>query len=194
MSEKMPFELDHKSFIILGLLSEDPGGSHAYSVNKKIEERGMRGWTEIGKSSIYRIASYLEENGLVGSYEEEYDNRVRKIYKITDFGYNILIDKVYKVLKEFNGLNDPNFYVAFSMFQLLTPEQITEAIQNSIKKIRVNLKELKEALEQNSNLGLNVRGLFIHPIKILETDLEFLKEVLKEINEGDVKYEQKSHN
>ncbi|MBN1802186.1 MAG: helix-turn-helix transcriptional regulator [Candidatus Lokiarchaeota archaeon] len=184
MNQSESFELEHKGFIILGLLAEEPSGTHAYSLNKKIEERGMRNWTEIGKSSIYRIASELEEIGLVASYEEEFDNRVRKMYKITDYGYNILKDKVYEVLRTFNGRNDPDFYVAFSMLPFLTKEEIEEAIQNSIEAINLNLEELRELLEQNSHLGLNVRGLFVHPIKILETDLEFLKEVLREVKEG----------
>ncbi len=183
MNQSKSFELEHKGFIILGLLAEEPSGTHAYSINKKIEERGMRNWTEIGKSSIYRIASDLEENGLVESYEEEYDNRTRKMYKITDYGYNILKDKVYEVLKNFNGRNDPDFYVAFSMLPFLTLEEIEEVIQNSMSCIELNLKELRDALEQNNHLGLNVRGLFVHPIKILETDLLFLEEVLKEVKE-----------
>ena len=117
MAELDDYELDHKGFIILGLVAEYPNGSHAYSVNTRIEERGMRAWTNIGKSSIYRIANDLEKQGLVESFEEEYDNRVRKIYKVTDFGFHMLKDKTYNVLKEFYGRNDKDFYVAFPIFR-----------------------------------------------------------------------------
>lgn len=184
MAETNDYELDHKGFIILGLVAEYPNGSHAYSVNKRIEERGMRNWTNIGKSSIYRIVNELEEHGLVVSFEEEHDNRVRKIFKITDFGFKTLKDKTYKVLKEFYGRNDEDFYVAFSMLPLLSTDQQEEAITSSIEKMKVHIKELEDMLAMNSGRSLNVRGLFIHPIKVMQTDVEFLQEVLKEIKSG----------
>ena len=184
MTESNEYELDHKGFIILGLVAEHPNGSHAYSVNTRIEERGMRNWTNIGKSSIYRIANDLEKLGLVESFEEEYDNRVRKIYKVTDFGFHILKDKTYNVLKEFYGRNDEDFYVAFSMLPLLSIDQQVEAISSSIEKIKVHIKELEDMLAMNSGRSLNVRGLFIHPIMVLKTDVQFLEEVLEEIKRG----------
>ncbi|MFX1299196.1 MAG: PadR family transcriptional regulator, partial [Promethearchaeota archaeon] len=171
-------------FIILGLIAEYPNGSHAYSVNKRIEERGMRNWTNIGKSSIYRIANELEDHGLVVSYEEEHDNRVRKIYKVTDFGFHILKDKVYNVLKEYHGRNGEDFYVAFSMLPLLSIDKQVEAITTSIEKMKVHIKELDDMLTMNSERSLNVRGLFIHPIKVMQTDVEFLEEILEEIKRG----------
>ena len=184
MTETNDYELDHKGFIILGLVAEYPNGSHAYSVNKRIEERGMRAWTNIGKSSIYRIVNELEEHGLVVSFEEEHDNRVRKIYKVTDFGFHNLKDKIYTVLKEFYGRNDEDFYVAFSMLPLLSIDEQVEAITSSIDKIKVHIKELEDMLAMNKERSINVRGLFIHPIKILKTDVEFLEEMLEEIKRG----------
>jgi len=184
MTETNDYELDHKAFIILGLVAEYPNGSHAYSVNKRIEERGMRNWTNIGKSSIYRIVNELEEHGLVVSFEEEHDNRVRKMYKVTDFGFHTLKDKVDNVLKGFYGRNDEDFYVAFSMLPLLSIDQQVEAISSSIEKIKVHIKELEDMLAINSGRSLNVRGLFIHPIMVLKTDVEFLEEVLEEIKRG----------
>lgn len=185
MAESGDINLEHREFIIIGLVAEDPSGTHAYNINKKIEERNMRAWTDIGKSSIYRIINDLEQKGLVLSYEEEHDNRIRRIYKITDNGMRILKKTIYRVLSEFYGHDDNNFYVAFSMLPFITIEKQVEAISHSIENIKVHIKNLEKMLEENSQYGLNVRGLFIHPIKILRTDIEFLKEVLEEIkNEG----------
>ena len=39
-------------------------------------------------------------------------------------------------------------------------------------------------LEENANFPINVTGLFRHPIMILQTDIEFLEWLLKEIKEG----------
>ena len=182
MTSEIEYELNHRQFVVLGLIAEFP--SHAYSINQRIDERGMRDWTSIGKSSIYSDLNNLEKSKLVDSYREEVDNRIRKVYKITDYGFEILKKKTYKVLREFIGKNDENFYVAFSMLPILTKEQQTEAITNSLNNITTHKKALENMLNENSNMPLNVRGLFVHPIKILGIDIEFLEWVLEEINKG----------
>lgn len=188
MPPEMEYELNHREFVILGLVAEFP--SHAYSINQRIDDRGMRAWTSIGKSSIYSDLNNLEEKGLVDSYREEVDNRMRKVYSITDYGSKILTKKTFNVLKEFIGRNDENFYVAFSMLPILTHEQQIEAFTHSLNTIKMHKEELENMLEANSQMPLNVRGLFLHPIKILGTDIEFIKLVLDEIqNGGDEKNE-----
>ncbi|MFX1487501.1 MAG: PadR family transcriptional regulator [Promethearchaeota archaeon] len=174
--------LNHAEFIVLGLIAEFP--SHAYNINKRIEERGMRNWTSIGRSSIYRVIKGLEKKGLANKWLEEVDNRTLKVYNMTEKGSRILKEKVFNTLKGFIGRNDEDFYVAFSMLPILTNEQQLEAITNSLTTITRHKKELEEMLEENSKMPLNVRGLFLHPIKILGTDIEFLQWVLDEIKDG----------
>ncbi len=175
------YELNHREFIILGLISEMP--SHAYNINQRIEDRGMRAWTNIGKSSVYSDLANLEKAGLVAYHNEEKDNRIRKVYTINEQGSKRLENKVYNILSEFTG-RDENFYVAFSLLPILTRELQIKAINTSMTKIRYHITELEKMLEKNSKMPLNVRGLFVHPIRILETDLKFLEWVLKEIKEG----------
>lgn len=175
-------ELSHKQFVVLGLIAETP--SHAYNINQRIIDRGMRDWTAIGKSSIYRIMIELEDTKLIAYYEEEVDHRKRKVYTITDYGAKILKEKVYDVIKGFVGKNDEDFYVAFSMLPLLSTEEIIEAISYSIKTIKNHKLDLENMLKADSNYPINVSGLFIHPIKILETDIIFLEWVIDKISEG----------
>jgi DNA-binding PadR family transcriptional regulator len=180
----------------LGLVNEKmhEGGCHAYDINKRIEERGMRDWTNIGAdfscSTIYRTLDRLENDELVESFEEEIDNRTRKVYKITEYGYDILKKKVYDVLYNYLGKKDEDFYVAYSMFPILSPEEQIEVFShalNSIKKHRLELKHmLDEMLISFPQIPVNVTGLFIHPIKILKTDEEFFEMVLEEIKKVDV--------
>ena len=181
--------LKHKEFVILGLLAENPRGDHAYNINKKIDERGMRDWTNIGAdislSTIYRVLNRSENKGLVENYIEEVDNRERKVYTITDYGARILKEKVYNVIKGFIGKNDENFYVAFSMLPLLSTEQMIEAFSCSIETMKRHKIELENMLKVNPKYPINVSGLFIHPIKILETDILFMEWVIEKINGGD---------
>ena len=51
--------------LILGILSEH--SEHGYNIEKIIEIRGMRKWTDIGFSSIYYVLEKLEDKGLASS-------------------------------------------------------------------------------------------------------------------------------
>ena len=183
--------LKHRAFVLLGLINErmHEGGCHAYDINKRIEERGMRDWTSIGAdfsfSTIYRTLDRLENEELVESFEEEIDNRKRKIYRITEFGYDVLKNKVFDVIYNYIGKMDEDFYVAYSMFPILSLEEQIEAFSHALNTIRTHRKELQNMLDgmlaEFSKMPINVTGLFIHPIKILETDEKFFEMVLKEV-------------
>lgn len=182
MSDEENFGLSHVAFAVLGLVAEHP--CHGKDVDERIEKRGMREWTAIGKSSIYGVLKNLKEKDLVDSWVEEEDNRMVKMYQITPKGEIVLKNQIYRILNDFVGKNDQDFYMAFSMLPVLSKEEQIEAITNSLNKIQKNKKELEQMLIENSRMPLNVRGLFLHPIKILETDIEFLEWVLEEIKEG----------
>jgi DNA-binding PadR family transcriptional regulator len=180
--QKAEYSLNHTEFIVLGLISEEP--SHAYKLDEKIEDRGMREWTSIGKSSIYRVIKNLEEADLTERWIEEVDNRVIKVYQITSKGRKVLKKHIYEVLKEYMGKCDEDFYVAFSMLPTLSKEKQIDAISYSLTKMKKHIKELKAMLKDNSEMPINVTGLFIHPIEVLKTDIEFLTWVLEQIKNG----------
>lgn len=197
------YSLKHRAFVILGLVNEKmhEGGCHPYDINKRIEERGMRDWTNIGVdfslSTIYRKLELLEKKELVESFEEEIDGRVRKNYRITPYGYEVLRKKVYEVLYNYIGKKDEDFYVAFSMFPILIPEQQIEVFSHSLKAIINHKKELEKMLNDMllnfPNMPINVTGLFLHPIKILETDMEFFQMVLENIKKGQNQFDVDSY-
>lgn len=190
MSTEENLELSHVAFVVLGLVSEHP--CHGKDINQRIEERGMRGWTSIGKSSIYGVLKNLKDKGLVESWVEEEDNRIVKMYQVTQQGTKLLKRMTYKILNEFFGKNDPDFYMAFSMLPYLSQEEQIEVFSNSLNIIQNYKKELEDMLKQNINQPLNVRGLFIHPIKILQADIEFLELVIKEVSKDNNYYKRKS--
>ncbi|MFW9867088.1 MAG: PadR family transcriptional regulator [Candidatus Thorarchaeota archaeon] len=192
MKEVQSIELSHVAFVVLGLVAEYP--CHGKDINERIKKRGMRNWTAIGKSSIYGVLKNLKKKGLVDSWVEEEDNRIVKMYQITSKGSAVLKNQVYNVLNDFVGKNDPDFYTAFSMLPVISYEEQQNAIINSLKNLAKNKKELELMLAENAHMPLNVRGLFFHPIKILETDINFLEWVLYEIKEGKGQTDKKAHN
>jgi len=192
MSTEEKIVLSHITFAVLGLVSEHP--CHGKDINKRIEERGMKAWTAIGESSVYGVLKNLKEKELVDSWSEEENNRLVKIYKITSKGTKLLKKKIYKVLKEFIGRNDPDFYMAFSLLPYLSEEEQIEVFTHSLNTIKKHKLELEKMLKENSKMPLNVRGLFIHPNKILQTNIEFLEMVLDEIKRGGGKIDKEAYN
>ncbi len=63
MSDNENLGLSHVAFAVLGLVAEYP--CHGKDINERIEERGMREWTAIGKSSIYGVLKNLKKNGKI---------------------------------------------------------------------------------------------------------------------------------
>jgi DNA-binding PadR family transcriptional regulator len=69
--------INKREAAILGLLCEKP--LYGYTIEKIIEERGMRHWTEIGFSSIYYVLKRLESRNLVvSSCRQQENNRQGK--------------------------------------------------------------------------------------------------------------------
>jgi len=193
--EDTSYQLNHRAFVILGLISETSmqGGCHAYSIDQKIDERGMRNWTEIGKSSIYDIVKKLEENGLVESYSKEVDGRIRKMYTMTHTGFKVLREKVYKVIAEFRGRRDPDYDVALSMYTMIPKEMRIEAFKKSLEVIEREFEMLKKqeeisrqkALEQMGMYPLSIEVLFVRSYKIMQSHIEFIEWMIEKIPEDE---------
>ena len=71
------------------------------------------------------------------------------------------------------------------MLPLLNKKKLIEAFSYSIETMKKHKVDLENMLKGNRNFPINVSGLFIHPIKILETDILFIEWVIEKINEGD---------
>ena len=84
---------------LLGLLTE--GAKHPYQIEKDVQFRDMRFWTELSMSTIYQALTKLEVMNLVESSTEISDgNRARKVYQLTPEGKEAFRDKLAELLKE----------------------------------------------------------------------------------------------
>ena len=131
--------------------------------------------------NVYQENGYESRRDYLECLSDDYgvskkDVFIKKtVYKITEKGAEILKNRMYKTLSEYDGRNDPDFYMAFSMLPYLSEDQLIKAFTNSLKIIKTHKLELEKMLANSIATPLNVRGLFIHPIKILQ------KEVLRNL-------------
>lgn len=90
--------LSNAETALLGLLAEGP--AHAWQLQKEIECRGMRTWTDLSQSTIYKQLRSLEAAGNVATSDEIAEGRLRKVYAITEAGRTALAESLVALLSE----------------------------------------------------------------------------------------------
>ena len=112
---------------LLGLLAEKP--KHPYQIEKDVEYRDMRSWTDLSMSSIYKLLKKLEEQKLVGSETTlTEDNRARKVYSISEEGRESLEIKLRALLRKPDILKDP-FHLGIYNADILEPDELLSCLE-----------------------------------------------------------------
>jgi len=136
---------------LLGLLSE--GAKHPYQVEKDVQYRDMRYWTELSMSTIYKALTKLEVMNLVESSTEISDgNRARKVYQLTPEGEEAFRDKIIELLQEPEHLRWQADVAFYFMDVMPLPKQ-KEVLENYRKGLEKGISEHR-ALEEFM-LGIN---------------------------------------
>jgi len=180
-------KLSHVAFAVLGLIAE--GESYPYDLLKKIEDRQMRNWTNIGQSSIYGIINKLKGLELINTRTKTSDqNRTQRLLTITEKGKQVLKANILSILSQDRYMGR-DWDLAFSnlKFSFISKEETIDALEECVKRLREN----RTALESRMELGktvfggrppLQFRGLFVHALKVIAANIEFCNEVIDELN------------
>ena len=83
--------------IVLKLLKEE-GRMHGYAITRKVEEMSQ-GKIKLTYGALYPILHKLESEDVLVTTSENYNNRIRIYYALTDKGQSVVIEKV----KELNN-------------------------------------------------------------------------------------------
>lgn len=156
--------ISNREMTVLGLICEKP--MHGYEIEKVVEMRDMRYWTEISLSSIYKILKKLEQKGFIKSEIKLAKNNIsQKIYTITKHGQKAMKNQVKENLSNVEKII---WQVDISMTNifLLDHREVIDCFNkyiNSINKRMKIYKDLKKDFEEKkyheSSLSLAVRPL-----------------------------------
>lgn len=164
--------------LILGILSEN--SAHGYNIEKLIEERDMRKWTDIGFSSIYYVLDKLEQKGLAVSKDAK--GKEKKEYSITELGLNILKSETKRRLIERKPANT-DFMTGLANSHLITLDEMIGALKERKNELEYDLLKLKEKMSEMNNDSVSAMQLFSLSKKHIEAEIEWINEEIKRNNE-----------
>jgi DNA-binding PadR family transcriptional regulator len=133
--------MNEREAAILGLLWEKP--LYGYTIEKIIEERGMRHWTDIGFSSIYYVLKRLEGRNLVVSSSKQQEKRPsRKVYTITPEGEKQMKAKVSSLLSQNQRIVSP-FDLGVAHIQILSTSETIACLNERLKALDKTIEHIK---------------------------------------------------
>ena len=133
--------INEREAAILGLLWEKP--LYGYTIEKIIEERGMRHWTDIGFSSIYYVLKRLESRNLIVSSCKQQENKPsRKVHTITQEGEHQIKEKVRSLLSQNQRIASP-FDLGVAHLQLLSTTETIVCLNERIKVLDKAIEHIK---------------------------------------------------
>ena len=165
---------------ILGLICE--GFRYGYELDKIIEERNMRHWTEIAFSSIYYVLKRLEKKGLIVSGNERVSGRSRKVYSVSPQGEAEMREKVQYLISNTHPVPDP-FDLGVGNLDKLTHEEIIAGLMSYIESIRDREQFYRKRLEiiEGSEWPFHIRGLVTRPLTMLDSERKWVEDYIDEL-------------
>ncbi|TFH13491.1 PadR family transcriptional regulator [Candidatus Bathyarchaeota archaeon] len=167
---------------ILGLICENV--SYGYEIEKTIEERNMRQWTEIGFSSIYYVLKRLEKQGQIKSSTETIQGRARKIYKVTPEGKREMKNKVIDLLNHYQSIISP-LDMGIAFMNQTTEEEAKEALGFYLRSIEDRKASLEARLDviERSDWPYQIKELCIRPLMLLKIERAWALGFIESIKE-----------
>jgi DNA-binding PadR family transcriptional regulator len=167
-------EISNAEAALLGLLSEGP--MYPYQIEQEVKYRDMRFWTELSMSSIYKLLSNLEKKGLVERTNEVSDeNRLRKLYSVSEEGTRVLQDKLKALLSDPEHIR---WQVDIGTYNcdLLPPKIIRKALKEYRKGLEKNIagyEDLQKFLT-DSNCPAHRLAVATRPVFLLKGEIEWV--------------------
>ena len=178
--------ISEREAAVLGLLCENP--LYGYTIEKIIEERGMRHWTDIGFSSIYYVLKRLERRNLIASScKQQEDKPSRKVYTITPGGERLMKEKVRSLLSTNPRIASP-FDLGIVHLPLLSGEETIACLKERVMALdnAIELIKAHHARHVKNKKPYYVRAISDRVLAHLSTEKNWVEKFIEEV-EGHVR-------
>ncbi len=159
-------------FAVLGLIVEKP--SHGYDLERVIDDRGMRNWTELAFSSIYYVLRKLEDRGLVVSATETRSSqKARKTYSATPLGRQEHREKTLHALAHPRPVY-PSILLGLANWPAVDRVAAMAALSSRRMTIQAQMAELSANAGLQSPLPDFVEALFDYSLSQMRAEIDWL--------------------
>ena len=168
---------------ILSMLAERP--RHGYDIEKIIEQRGMRNWTEIGFSSIYYLLNKLEQAGTIQGRLEPSSGKgpYRKVYELTESGRENWQNAVLAALSHPEPCYLP-IQIGLSNLPLLPKARVQTALTAYLNSLWETQAELiGRQTNQGTPLPYQVNAMFELSLAMIAAEIRWLQSFVQELRQ-----------
>ena len=166
---------------ILSLVAEQP--RHGYEIERVIEERGMREWTEIGFSSIYYLLKKLEREGMIaGQLEEAERGPARKVYRPTPAGRDALRAGVLDALSVPRRCYLP-LQLGLANLPGTSPAEALAALRQYRDSLAGRLEHVQVHRESQRPLPYFIDAMFDHSVTMIQAELEWITQFISQLED-----------
>jgi len=177
-------DLSNAETALLGLLSERP--MYPYQIEHEVKFRDIRFWTELSMSSIYKLLRKLEKEDFVERTNEiSNENRLRKLYRISKKGEEMLVTKIESLLTSPEHIRwqvDIGIYNADLIDRAVVIKSLKKyklALQEKIK----GYKDLQQFLI-DSQCPSHRFAVAERPIFLLQAEIQWIESYLERFNQN----------
>ncbi|WP_188987980.1 PadR family transcriptional regulator [Saccharopolyspora thermophila] len=163
-------DLTPAELTILGLVIERP--RHGYDLERVIEERGIRAWTELGFSSIYYVLNKLQAKGYVAA-EPGRSSRSRRVYTATAAGRQSATQAVIAAISDVTPLRPP-LLAGLANLPLLTNSQVAAALDERREQLDQRIRSVQAARQAQQPLPPFVESIFEYSLSLLQAERQWL--------------------
>lgn len=166
---------------ILGLLSEGP--RHPYQVSMEVQERGMQTWSELSRTTVYKMLRRLELKRMVKGVSESTDGgRKRCVYRPTAKGAAALAGYLRHELSHHSTPRSP-FDAAIYWSDRLSDPEVARLLESYGKELREAIGFWKCMVGYLAEIGCPKadQALCDRKAHMLEGELAWLEKYTKEL-------------
>ncbi|MFI7217351.1 PadR family transcriptional regulator [Micromonospora maritima] len=164
-------ELTPAELTVLGLVVERP--QHGYDLERVIEQRGIRQWTDIGFSSIYYLLAKLERRGLLHVPEAPTAARSRRVFHPTDEGRRVAAHTTLAFIAEARPHPQP-LLVGVANLAMLTPQQYAQALRTRLTQLDARIAAVRAAQDAQRSLPHAAREVFSYSLSLMQAERQWL--------------------
>jgi len=131
-------------FLVLVSLVE--GNAHGYEIMKRVE-RITAGYWKPAPGSLYPVIDSLEKEGLIECYIVEHCGKQRRMCKLTDDGYRVLMDLLKRKIKVYVSVLHASlnaYYVSLKHFNIIKTNECIKQLINLLSKLNDTISQCIE--------------------------------------------------